>query len=490
MKKRYKFFSWPVFGQKPIGDWTKFGLYCKKTTAMLVIGVLVILAALGIVANSVEVKSDSYKEKKQPTALENFMIAKSPTHLMDGTTVNIALVMVKGEYYDMNYAGPGGGICEENYSGEYELQAYKGDKLLSKLNIGNQIFGNKFDIIFEDYNKDENMDFAIGQWVSSSVNLYTIYTVNEEGIVNCISPVDLIASSERDYSLGFTHDENGIITTEAYNNVIGAYEKKVYFWNDESKMYERQKSDCHIDIENMESNEMEDIELRRRLSTVTPEEMNAAKRVGEDGWETSILLLAEIPDENIFMYGYNDKDYQGKGVIIQIGENTNYFDWNYCSPRMILAEMYYYDYDNDGRKELAVALNLGGGTGVSITDLYVLEKYDTGTLEPFHFRAEDYVAQINERMTYQVDSDKKVIALYDGKNKLREADLTWLPEDARVEGVYYGNIVDFQLGEQLRMKIGPGMEINNWASLQYDGLDDLEAVILYKNGTFRVTTIE
>ncbi|MEW9124902.1 MAG: hypothetical protein AB2421_19475 [Thermotaleaceae bacterium] len=373
MKKRYKFFSWPVFGQ--------------KTTVILVIGVPVILAALGIVANSVEVKSDSYKDKKQPTALESFMIAKSPTHLKDSTAVNIALAMVKGEYYDMNYADPGGGICEENYSEEYELQAY--------------------------------------------------------------------------------------------NNVIGAYEKKVYFWNDESEMYERQREAYHIDIE-----------LGRRLSTVTPEEMEAAKRVGEDGWETSLLLLAEIPDENIFMYGYNDKDYQGKGVIIQIGENTNYFDWNYCSPRMILPEMYYYDYDNDGRKELAVTLNLGGGTGVSITDLYVLERYDTETLEPFHFRAEDYLAQINERMTYQVDSDKKVIALYDGKNKLREADLTWLPEDARVEGVYYGNIVDFQLGEQLRMKIGPGMEINDWASLQYDGLDDLEAGIIYKNGTFRVTTIE
>jgi hypothetical protein len=152
--------------------------------------------------------------------------------------------------------------------------------------------------------------------------------------------------------------------------------------------------------------------------------------------------------------------------------------------------MQYVDFDNDGRKELAVAIYSGGGTGFSVTNLYVLEQNETGGLAAYQFKPEDYIAQINQRMSYEVDHGKKVIALYDGKNKLREADLAWLPEGAEVKGIHYGNIVRFDLGKQLMMRIGAGMKIDDWASLQYDGLDDLQAAINYKDGEFHLTTLK
>lgn len=234
----------------------------------------------------------------------------------------------------------------------------------------------------------------------------------------------------------------------------------------------------------------EDAEFIRRLNSITSVDLKNAKRVSEDGWEAGLCLLAELPDDDIHMYGYNDDDYQFRGIIIRIGNKLNYFDWTYSSPDMNKHQMYYYDLDNDGRKELAVTIYFGGGTGYSITNLFILEQNDAGTLEAYQFKPEDYVAQINQKITYKVNREKKVIALYDGKHKLREADLTWLPEDAEVKGVYYGNIIQFDLGKQLIMRIGPGMKIDDWASLQYDGLDDLQAIINYKDRVFHLTTIK
>ena len=107
------------------------------------------------------------------------------------------------------------------------------------------------------------------------------------------------------------------------------------------------------------------------------------------------MILAELPESGITLYGYNDADYQYRGVAVDHNGNVNFFDWVYTSMQHIQPEMYWKADEN----QLQVTLNLYDGTGVNAEELHVLVEHDTKTLEDFVFRSSDYLAVIEERMS-------------------------------------------------------------------------------------------
>lgn len=135
--------------------------------------------------------------------------------------------------------------------------------------------------------------------------------------------------------------------------------------------------------------------ILERFSKMDWEKVKAqAKLFGEDGWEKGIVILAELPESGIKLYGYNDADYQYRGVAVDHNGNVNFFDWVYTSTQHIQPEMYWKADEN----QLQVTLNLYEGTGVNAEELHVLVEHDTKTLEDFVFRSSDYLAIIEERM--------------------------------------------------------------------------------------------
>lgn len=133
-----------------------------------------------------------------------------------------------------------------------------------------------------------------------------------------------------------------------------------------------------------------------RFSSMDWEEVKKnAKEFGEDGWEKGIVILAELPSEKITLYGYNDEEYQLKGVAVDFDGNVNYFDWEYTSNKTyIQPEMYW----NAGANQLQITLNLHDGEGVNAEELHVLLVHDTKTMEDFVLRSKDYLAEIEDRM--------------------------------------------------------------------------------------------
>lgn len=133
-----------------------------------------------------------------------------------------------------------------------------------------------------------------------------------------------------------------------------------------------------------------------RFSSMDWEEVKKnAKEFGEDGWEKGIVILAELPSEKITLYGYNDEEYQLKGVAVDFDGNVNYFDWEYTSNKTyIQPEMYW----NAGTNQLQITLNLHDGEGVNAEELHVLLVHDTKTMEDFVLRSKDYLAEIEDRM--------------------------------------------------------------------------------------------
>ena len=152
-----------------------------------------------------------------------------------------------------------------------------------------------------------------------------------------------------------------------------------------------------VEVEEAEEVEKTDKEIiLERFSSVDWEEVKKnAKQFGDEGWEEGIVVLAELPNAGITLYGYNDEDYKLRGVAVDYKDNVSYFDWVYTSEKTyIQPEMYW----NADENQLQITLNLYEGEGVNAEELHVLVVHDTMTMEDFVLRSKDYLGEIEDRM--------------------------------------------------------------------------------------------
>ena len=144
-----------------------------------------------------------------------------------------------------------------------------------------------------------------------------------------------------------------------------------------------------------------------------------AKAFGADGWEKGVVILAENEYAGITLYGYNDADYQYRGVAVDHNGNVNYFDWEYTSSQHIQPQMYW----DGSEKQLQITLNVSKESEINVEELHVLVEHDTKTMEDFVFRSSDYLMEIKERLNGT--------------------------------GVEIGSYVDIKLGEPLMLQFEP-----------------------------------
>ena len=197
------------------------------------------------------------------------------------------------------------------------------------------------------------------------------------------------------------------------------------------------------------------------------------KRLSMDSphWE-DIVCIGKIPEKNLTIYGYNDKECFGQGVAIEIGDDVNYFDWVYTSPRRILPECYW----NEESRQLQVALNIYTGTGVSAWELHVLQHYDTGTLVDNVFDFTAFSDILSARVGYEYDEETGMLTLIDkeGGSELLAVEV---PE-GKVEGIELGSISQFILGDTITFQVEPGCFSEGMAVAEYDIIPTLEAEVL------------
>lgn len=119
-----------------------------------------------------------------------------------------------------------------------------------------------------------------------------------------------------------------------------------------------------------------------------------AKAFGEEGWEKGIVVLAENTYAGITLYGYNDAEYQYRGVAVDHNDNVNYFDWKYTSAQHIQPQIYW----DGSEKQLQVTLNVSEASEMNVEELHVLVEYDTMTMEDFVYRSSDYLMEMKEQL--------------------------------------------------------------------------------------------
>ena len=110
--------------------------------------------------------------------------------------------------------------------------------------------------------------------------------------------------------------------------------------------------------------------------------INGIKRSFDDPqvWETSpIRILADLPEADITLYGFNETVAGRSGMLLRQGEQVAYYPhltYN-TGPQILPATLALADYDGDGAEELAAVISAGTGTGVSTWNLHIFRLQDS-----------------------------------------------------------------------------------------------------------------
>lgn len=151
----------------------------------------------------------------------------------------IKIRMIEGKYYeDWNPGAIMGGIWEGEFN--FEVSDMDG-KVINKIDImkihegESNKFTAPFDIMFDDYNNDGDIDFTIGQYASSNGNNYKIYTLRDDGKIEELKVKDkqgvFISNTTGFYSTKLSKEEKDSFSKIHYDNTKGQYIEETYKWN-------------------------------------------------------------------------------------------------------------------------------------------------------------------------------------------------------------------------------------------------------------------
>lgn len=146
--------------------------------------------------------------------------------------------MVKGQYSeDWNPGAFMGPLWEGEFvielSDEFGTIIAKTD--LSQFYKEPLIFQSAFDLQFDDYNQDGDLDFTLGQYSSSNGNEYKIFTLKKDGSVEELSvkgyPALFISMPTDCYSTKLTKEDGAAFSRQYYDNTKGKLVKDIFQWD-------------------------------------------------------------------------------------------------------------------------------------------------------------------------------------------------------------------------------------------------------------------
>jgi bla regulator protein BlaR1 len=150
----------------------------------------------------------------------------------------LRIKMVRGKYYeDWNPGAYMGTLWEGYYT--VELADEFGNTIagteLSEMYDEPLIFNSTFQLQFDDYNNDGDIDFTIGQYASSNGKNYKLFTLREDGKIEELKVKDRpsLFISDTTYSTKLIRPDAVTFKTEHYDNSKGKNIEEVFIWDGE-----------------------------------------------------------------------------------------------------------------------------------------------------------------------------------------------------------------------------------------------------------------
>lgn len=160
------------------------------------------------------------------------------------------------------------------------------------------------------------------------------------------------------------------------------------------------------------------------------------------------VILDSAADSDIVLYGM----YGGETMVIRDGEHVIPV-WTYwMSPHMVMPQIHYGDYDNDGVYEYAIWSNMDTGTGVSGDELYIIEAdYAKEYSEEDFYSIKEYSdwgGDLDNAVSYYLDDTGNVVTMTLNGEDVASVDLSGHFEEHKeynesFDGIDFGSHYSF-----------------------------------------------
>ncbi len=144
------------------------------------------------------------------------------------------------------------------------------------------------------------------------------------------------------------------------------------------------------------------------------------------------------------------------------------------------------DIDGDGADEIAVSMNMGSGTGISIYELHILEILNDRFIDnKFLLEPGSDLSALGIDFKITKENDKTFLTLYNNSELEAVQDITEYGLTENDVKFSYGYIVEFNILEngEIEMNVAVGLDTVSEATIIY--LFDVKASIKYeKDGGF------
>jgi len=216
-----------------------------KRIASTIISVLILILPLsscssqsGVDIASLNISGESKEESSGIAVQSPMTLSNNDLFPINGEHQYLRLKMVKGKYYEDWTPGAYMGTIWEGYF-IIELSDESGNVIsqndLSKIYKGPLIFNSSFQIQFDDYNSDEDIDFTIGQYASSNGRDYKLFTIRKDGKIEELPIKDyfslFISNTTGVYSTKLTKIDNITFKIEYYDNSNGKNLEDFFKWD-------------------------------------------------------------------------------------------------------------------------------------------------------------------------------------------------------------------------------------------------------------------
>lgn len=244
-------------------------------------------------------------------SVETPMTISSSMFTFNGKTAYLRLKMIKGRYYeDWNPGAIMGTIWEGYYTAEL-ADEYGG--LISKSDFSRLynssseplVFRSSFDIEFDDYNDDGDVDFTVGQYSSSNGRDYKLFTVRKDGGIEEL-PV-------RDYKTLFISDTTGYYSTKLtmvdkttfkrsyYDNSAGKQFEDYFKWEGTEFIHVNKKEDETEEANKSDDSIASNPEVIENLKQIEVENLNDSENKTEkillpEGWYAKAYIYDKAHD--------------------------------------------------------------------------------------------------------------------------------------------------------------------------------------------------
>lgn len=166
----------------------------------------------------------------------------------------LSVVLTKGQYFEDWTPGP---FMGHNWKGDFQIQLSNDNgEVISAVDLNSyfhdeMVFNSFFDIEFDDYNGDGNIDFTIGQYASSNGNLFKLFTLDKSGGIVELPMKghhELFVSGSGRYSTKLAVNKLGFSSTY-YDNRVGKEVTQSFVWNGQEFVTESEFSQPNTDLE-------------------------------------------------------------------------------------------------------------------------------------------------------------------------------------------------------------------------------------------------